>query len=186
MVWEPIIVCCKDEVKIILSEDEMNALKLGPKFCVIGNISEENWEIAIEECIAKIKWDVMGEEMKKRKEDPAMDAIDAVIDQEQREDLEEHAQRLDGEATSVFLVEGGVGRWQFSKKRVTGMKDNSRVVLPRKMKHFKDEAALETMRMELMGVSSIENNSSTTHPTTTSAHIPSCLIDHVGAGGHEY
>ena len=41
----------------------------------------------------------------------------------------------------------------------------------------KDEP--RTMRMELMGVSSIENNSSTTHPTTTSAHIPSCLIDHL-------
>ena len=30
------------------------------------------------------------------------------------------------------------------------MKGNSRVILPGKMKNFKDEAALETLRMELM------------------------------------
>ena len=67
-------------------------------------------------------------------------------------ELEEHEDRLDGEATSVFMVKDGQGVWQFSKKRVTSMKGNTSVVLPSKVKDFKEEAALETMRVEVMEV----------------------------------
>ena len=49
-----------------------------------------------------------------------------------------------------FLVREGKGEWQYSKKRVTSMKGNSRVILPKIMKKFRDEAALETMRTEVM------------------------------------
>ena len=108
--------------------------------------------VAVEECVTKLKWEVMGENMKKVKEDPAMTAINEVIDQEQREEIEEHERQVEGEATSVFLVRDGVKEWQYSKKRVTSMKGNSRVVLPKIMKNFRDEAALETLRTEVMQV----------------------------------
>ena len=81
-----------------------------------------------------------------------MKAIAEVIDKEDLEEIEEHERKLEGEAASVFLVKGGVSEWQYSKKRVTSMKGNSRVILLRVMKNFKDEAALETLRTELMGV----------------------------------
>ena len=81
-----------------VSEDEKNLLKLGQKFCVIGKLDEEKCEVDIEECITKLKWDIMGEELKNVKEDQAMKAIMEVIDQSQREDLEEHERRLEGEA----------------------------------------------------------------------------------------
>ena len=138
---------CKSNIK-----DEKNFLRLGPKFCVMGCLSEEKFEVDIEECVAKLKWDVMGEELKKKDEDPAMQAIDEVIDEDQRADLEEYELQQEGEATSVFLVKGDKAEWQFSKKRVTSMKGNSRVILPGKVKNFKDEAALETLRMETMEV----------------------------------
>ena len=138
--------------KLKVDDDEKNMCKLGPKFCVIGSMSEERCEVAIEECIAKLKWDKMGEEIKERGMDPAMKAIEEVLDQEHLDDLEEHEQRLDGEASSVFLMKEGKAVWQYSKKRVTSMKGNTSVILPTKVNSFKEEAAFETMRVELMEV----------------------------------
>ena len=33
-----------------------------PKFNILGHLSEENFEVELEQCILKYKWDVMGEE----------------------------------------------------------------------------------------------------------------------------
>ena len=55
----------------------------------------------------------MGDDLKKKSEDPAMEAINAVIDEEQREELEEHELKQEGEATSVFLFKGSVPQKMF-------------------------------------------------------------------------
>ena len=39
-------------------------LKLGRKFCVLKTLNDEEFEAALEECIMKIKWDMMGDEGK--------------------------------------------------------------------------------------------------------------------------
>ena len=46
-----------------------------------------------------------------------------MIDEDQLDDLEEHELQKEGEATSVFMYRGEVAEWQFSKKRVTSMKE---------------------------------------------------------------
>ena len=86
---KPVVVNGKGE-NVCVNEDENKFLGLGPKFCITGKLSEEDCEVSVEECIAKLKWDVMGEDLKKSKEDPAMEAISAVIDEDQLDDLEEH------------------------------------------------------------------------------------------------
>ena len=107
-VYEPIIVNYLNKGKIEVNDDERDMLRLGQKFCVMGNVEEENCVIAVEECVTKLKWEVMGENMKKAKEDPAMAAINEVIDQEQREELKDHERQVGGEATNVFLVREGI------------------------------------------------------------------------------
>ena len=59
---------------------------------------------------------------------------------------------LEGEAATVFLPggEGEKSNWQYSKRRMTNFKGNSRVILPRKSKKFNEEAVIETFRMEMM------------------------------------
>ena len=57
-VIEPVVVEGVGET-IVLSEDEREALKLGPKFCVLNDLCEETFEADIEECLLKVKWDMM-------------------------------------------------------------------------------------------------------------------------------
>ena len=65
--YEPIIICEKDE-EIKLNKDEVELLRLGPKFCVLNDLCGEKFEKEIEECIVKLRWEVMAED-KKSKED---------------------------------------------------------------------------------------------------------------------
>ena len=60
---KPVLVEGEGE-SISLSDDECAALMLGPKFCLYNNLEEEEFETAVEECIMKVKWDLMGEEKK--------------------------------------------------------------------------------------------------------------------------
>ena len=135
----PVIVC--EEGKILeISEEETSALALDPKFCIVKDLREEEFEVALEECISKLRWDKMGDEIKEKNQDPAMEAIDAVIDEEQREELRQHELQREGELTTVLLgnEKTGKGTWQYSKRKVTGYKGNSRVILPKRSKKFSD------------------------------------------------
>ena len=48
------------DCKISITEEEKTLLKLGPKFCMLRNLIEEEFEADLEECIVKIKWDMIG------------------------------------------------------------------------------------------------------------------------------
>ena len=63
---EPEVVNGKnDDVK--LTEGKIKVLSLGPKFCVRNDLNEEAFEVALEECITKIRWDLRSEEENKNK-----------------------------------------------------------------------------------------------------------------------
>ena len=51
---DPVLVEGKDG-PIVISEDEREFLKLGPKFCLFKNLNEEEFETDVEECVMKIK-----------------------------------------------------------------------------------------------------------------------------------
>ena len=111
---EPIIVCGMDET-IKVSEDEADLLSLGPKFCVFNDLNEETFEREVEESIIKLKWEFMGEELKKKEEmkfgEEALEAINLLFDEDELEAqneedrIEEAKSRMtfDGETKSMNM-----------------------------------------------------------------------------------
>ena len=56
------------------------------------------------------------------------------------------------EARSRMIFDNERVSLNFAKRRVTDIKGNSRVILPKKMRNFEQEAALQMFRTECMGV----------------------------------
>ena len=79
-----------DNEVINLTNEEIIVLVLGPKFCVRKEkLSEEEFEVELEECIVKIKWDKRGEyEESKKGKTPADIAIMSILDDEEKDDVE--------------------------------------------------------------------------------------------------
>ena len=100
-----VVIVYEEGKKFEVSDDEKSCMNLGPKFCVVGGLSEEEFETSVEESIAKLKWDRMGEELNNKKEDLAMVAINEVIDEDQKEDLREHEMMVEGEKQAVHLMD---------------------------------------------------------------------------------
>ena len=142
----PEIVCKRGET-LEISNDEKQVLALGPKFCVRKDLDEENFEIELEECIAKIKWDIRSEEEKKgEKIDLADVAIMSILSDDEREEVEEHEEYEEAKRKIVYHPEER--NWNFGRRRTTDLKGNTMVILPGKLK-FQQEANLEMLRAEL-------------------------------------
>ena len=131
---KPVIVCREGEMMEI-NDDEMEALGLGPKFCVIDKLNEEVFEVAVEESIMKFRWDLMGREIEdKKRKDSFEVAIEAVIDDEQLMECEEYEEMEKAKLRMVFDHEDL--SMDMSKRRTTDIKGNSRVIFPRRSKEF--------------------------------------------------
>ena len=80
---EPIIVTRMGE-EIKLSDEEKEVLSLGPKFCILNNLYEEEFEREIEECIVKFRWKQMKNEGDQKERDKfgeeAVEAINLLFD----------------------------------------------------------------------------------------------------------
>ena len=146
-VSEPAIICKEGQV-IPFNKEEKSFLGLGPKFCIPDNLSEEGFEVSLEECIMKYRWQMMNEE--KSKEEDWEKAIDAVIEEDQRVELKEHEELEEAKMKMVHNQEEG---WiDLSKRKATDVKGNSSVRFPRKAGNFEMEARLEVLRVEAMEV----------------------------------
>ena len=134
---------------IVLSEEELNVLALGPKFCVRKKLSMEEFDTELEECIAKIRWEMMGEEIdkKKQKKDDANIAIMAILDDEEKEEVREHEEAKEAKLRQVYNVEEN--SWNYGRKRATDLKGNTMVILPGQSKDFQVEANFEMLRTEI-------------------------------------
>ena len=144
----PVLVEGKDG-PIAISEDERELLRLGPKFCLLKNLSEEEFETDVEGCVMKIKWDLMGDNEEPRKEDIALRIL--LGERECRqidEEREEEEEMLDAECRSIF--DPRTKTINFGKRRATDLKGNSRVFFPSKPRSVKEESALQTLRDLLM------------------------------------
>ena len=49
---------------IELSDDEYDLLRLGPKYCLYNKLNDEEFETDVEECLMKVKWDMMADDKK--------------------------------------------------------------------------------------------------------------------------
>ena len=136
--------------ELTVTEEEKEVLALGPKFCVRKSLKMEDFEIEMEECIAKIKWWLREEEEKGNTEkDPGDVAIMAILPDEEREEVEEHEEMKEASRRLVYHPEEK--KWNFGRKRATDLKGNTMVVLPGRSKNFQFEANLEMLRAELKG-----------------------------------
>ena len=145
---EPEIVVGEGET-LELNEDEKSLLALGPKFCVRKRLDEDEFERELEECIAKVKWELMSREEKDRREgaDPSNAEIMSILTEEEKEDVEEYEEEQEARRRMVYHADDRT--WNYSRKRVTDIKGNSMVVLPGKCRKFQEEANLEMLRAEL-------------------------------------
>ena len=73
-----LIVCKKDE-DLTLSEDEMSVLRLGPKFCEYKNLCDEAFEVEIEQTLMKYKWETRDEENENKIDDRKECSIKRIV-----------------------------------------------------------------------------------------------------------
>ena len=91
---------------LTLGNEEKDLLRLAPKFCLMEDLNEEEFEADLEECILKIKWEIMSED---DKEEPGLEdiALKVMLGKETCEEInqehEEEDEIRDAEARSVFV-----------------------------------------------------------------------------------
>ena len=134
---DPVIVM-RDGEELILNEDEMRVLSLGPKFCVYNNLCEETFERELEETIIKYRWELMGKEIKDKEIEKfgneEYGAINSIFtkDELEQHDLEDQLE----EAKKRIIFDRTEGKFSYANRRVNEIKGNARVILPKKAKNF--------------------------------------------------
>ena len=152
MVRNPVFVEWDDE-NIHLSDDELDVLRLGPKFCLLKSLDEEDFETDLEECIMKIKWDMMSEDGKKQPGEEEIAwriALGAEVCDQIDDELEEESELVEAGTRSIMDWEKKT--LNLARRRATDVKRNSRVNFPRKARNLEQESALQTLRMELLAL----------------------------------
>ena len=127
---EPVVVCMEGEV-IELSEDEKDVLSLGPKFCVLNNLNEEEIEGEVEECIIKFRWEQMKDENDEKEHvkfgEDALEAINCLFEEDELIEHEDDA--MLEEARTRIVYDPDKMTLHFTKRRFTDIKGNLRVIM---------------------------------------------------------
>ena len=84
-------------------------MRLGPKYCLYKRLNEEDFETDLEECVMKVKWDMLGEgsdnESKKRRKSEDI-ALEVLLGEEKcrkiDEEKEEEEEIKEAESRSIF------------------------------------------------------------------------------------
>ena len=130
---EPAVVCLDGE-ELKLDENEVQLLALGPKFCVMKNLCEETFEVELEECIMKYRWEIMAEEKSKKDEDQAYTLIEAFFTGKENEEMNaeiEEARQIE-EAKCRMIFDPETLTMDLSNRRATDLKKNARVIFPKR------------------------------------------------------
>ena len=148
-VGDPVIVEGEGE-HIVISEDERELLKLGPKYCILNKLLDEDFETDVEECLMKVKWDMMGDgdEKERGSEEKAFELLLGKKECLRIEDeVQEEKDIIEAEKRSIFDWKSKT--FSYSRRRATDVKGNSRVIFPSKARSLEVESALQTLRLEL-------------------------------------
>ena len=125
------------EVKIIgdveLSGQELQVLKLHPKFCIVEKLQEITFEHEQEVALAKLRM-----EFRKHEEN-----------QELTQEEVENSEELEARCRQVFNPE--TQEYDARRRRVTDLQECSRITLPKPLK-AEDEAKLELRKTTQMGI----------------------------------
>ena len=148
-VRNPVVVAGEGE-NVTLSMEEKAVLKLGPKFCLFKNLNIEEFEADVEECLVKVKWDLRSTD---ENVSPGLEdlALEVLLGREVCEGIDEENEQEGQlqEALARNPFNRGDMTFNLAKRRVTDLKSNSRVNLPRKPRPFDEESAMETLRVEV-------------------------------------
>ena len=119
---------------VVLDSDEKQAMLLDPKFAVLDKLSEEDWELEVQCCLTKLRWDKMAE-----------DRLSKDITEEEREKTETH------EAEERQIFDPITKTIDYRKYRATDAPMNATLHLPPGQTP-EYEAGLEIRFQEWMGV----------------------------------
>ena len=108
-----------------LDNDELEVLKLPPKFCILEELDDETFELEIERMNAKLRYDGMGKSLEDLIEERKPDS---EKDEETRR-VEEIGTELELETRRVF--DRKTKEVDMKKLRATDMKNNTCVILPK-------------------------------------------------------
>ena len=133
-------ICVVGDLEI--SEEERQALSLPPKYGIMAKLLEIDFENDLEIGLAKLRYQLLqelGEELSPEDED----ILRTEMTETDRDNLEEESTRAEAEARAVFDPLKKV--YDNRNKRVTDLKENSRVHLPRPLPPG-EEANIEMRR----------------------------------------
>ena len=110
---------------------------VGPKFFVMNDLVEETFEVEVESCIMKYRWELMkGEEDNKKSKDTADVAFNTLFEElyteEEKIEHEEEMEMAEAELRMIFNPSDN--KLDLRRRRVTDLKGNSRVCFPRRSK----------------------------------------------------
>ena len=133
--YVPCLVRLDDEEEIKISDEEKDLLSLGPKFNVRNRLCEEMFLCEVEECVIKLRWEMMSEGGDTEKpEDEAYKNIELLFTDEENQkinaEIEEEKQIEDAKSRLVFDPENL--SMNLSKRRTTDLKGNARVIFPKR------------------------------------------------------
>ena len=117
-------------------EDEISALLLDPKFAIYDLLSEEDFEVEIETCLAKMRWNNMNKS-----------------DEDEVETTSKNEQELNEivDAKSRQIYDSETKTFDMRKLRATDVKENTYVHLP-KSQGVQYESGLEMRRNKYLSV----------------------------------
>ena len=124
---------------LTIDDDEREVLEMPPKFACFNLLSEEGFEVDVEICGAKHRWemrnkdDEVSEEEVEQAEPPLLELLEV----------------LDAQSRQVFDPEEG--NLDMRKRKATDVKHNTRVGLPKALKPS-EEAMIEVRKAEWMRV----------------------------------
>ena len=136
--------------KVELDEDEKAALSLHPNFAILKYLDEEENERDIELGLAKIRYEVRNREERKKVGNIEYEGFrnkKIKIEEDTNKETEEKNKIEDAKERQVYNpIEK---TFDFSKRRVTDIKENSKVYLPKPV-NAKIEGEMEMIRNILM------------------------------------
>ena len=134
--------------KVVLDKDERELLKLPPKFAIRKRLNSTAMEVDTEMSMAKIRYQKQKEDLvKDYNEDTEDNNIKRMkLNDNEKEDLET-MERLDAESRRIYDPLKRI--FDHGKKRVTDLKENSKVNLPKPCDAL-TESSIELLKCKIM------------------------------------
>ena len=133
----------KDDIQIqivgnvVMTDDERELLRHHPKFALMTDLKEIDMDMELELAFAKVRYQLLkelGEKLSDEEEEQLEDMT---------REMEEMIEEEEAKARQVFDPEGKI--FDYRKKRVTDLDENTRVILPKPLPPS-EEASIEMRR----------------------------------------